>query len=112
MYVMISKYLVPLDEVDQARDEHLAFLDGLAKQGKLVIAGRQDPPVGGLVMIDAATEAEARELMADDPYVVRGLAEYAATGFRPRVLRGVTTIDLTAKLARFTALIARLCAMR
>lgn len=87
MYVMISRYLVPLDEVDKARDEHLAFLDGLVKQGKLVIAGRQDPPVGGLVMIEAETEAEARELMAADPYVVRGLAEYAATGFRPSLGR-------------------------
>jgi uncharacterized protein YciI len=29
MYLMISKYQVPLDEVDQVRDDHLAFLDGL-----------------------------------------------------------------------------------
>jgi uncharacterized protein YciI len=83
VYVMISKYLVPLEEVDKARDEHLAFLDGLAQQGKLVVAGRQDPPVGGLVMLDADTEAEAQRLMADDPYIQRGLAEYTATGFRP-----------------------------
>ena len=87
MFVMISKYLVPLEEVDQVRDEHLAFLDGLDKQGKLVIAGRQNPPVGGLVMIDAETEEEARELMAGDPYLVRGLAEYSATGFRPSLGR-------------------------
>ncbi|MEU4243871.1 YciI family protein [Actinoplanes sp. NPDC026619] len=80
---MISRYLVPLDEVDKAREEHLAFLDGLVQQGKLVVAGRQDPPVGGLVMIDATTEAEALELMAGDPYIQRGLAEYTATGFRP-----------------------------
>ncbi|WP_203812781.1 YciI family protein [Paractinoplanes tereljensis] len=80
---MISKYLVSLEEVDKARDEHLAFLDGLVKSGKLVIAGRQNPPVGGLVMIEAETEDEARALMADDPYVQRGLAEYTATGFRP-----------------------------
>ncbi|WP_203818247.1 YciI family protein [Paractinoplanes ferrugineus] len=84
---MISKYLVPLDEVDKVRDEHLAFLDGLAKQGKLVIAGRQTPPVGGLVMIDAETEEEARELMSGDPYLAKGLAEYTATGFRPSLGR-------------------------
>jgi uncharacterized protein YciI len=83
VYVMISKYLVPLDEVDKARDEHLAFLEGLVQQGKLAIAGRQDPPVGGLLLLDVATEAEARELIADDPYVQRGLAEYTATGFKP-----------------------------
>ncbi|WP_213012878.1 YciI family protein [Paractinoplanes toevensis] len=84
---MISKYLAPVDEVDKVREEHLAFLDGLIQRGKLVIAGRQDPPVGGLVMIEADTEAEARELMADDPYIKQGVAEYTATGFRPSLGR-------------------------
>ena len=83
MYVMISKYLVSPEEVDKVRGDHLAFLDSLVKSGKLVIAGRQDPPVGGLVMIDAETEEEARELMAADPYIQHGVAEYSATGFRP-----------------------------
>jgi uncharacterized protein YciI len=87
VYVMISKYLAPVDEVDKVREAHLAFLDGLVQRGKLVIAGRQDPPVGGLVMIEADTEAEARELMADDPYLKHGLAEYTATGFRPSLGR-------------------------
>ncbi|GAA2652062.1 YciI family protein [Paractinoplanes durhamensis] len=83
MYVLISNYLVPLEEVDKARDEHVAFLDGLLQQGKLVVAGRQDPPVGGLVVIDVDTEAEARAIMAHDPYVLRNLADYTFTGFKP-----------------------------
>jgi len=90
MYLMISKYLVPLAEVDQVRDDHLAFLDGLEAQGLMVAAGRQDPPAGGVVILNVNDEARAREVMADDPYVVRGIAEYAATGFVPSrgVLKG------------------------
>jgi uncharacterized protein YciI len=81
MYLMISKYLAPLDEVDQVRDDHLAFLDGL---GDLVVtAGRQVPPAGGVVILNVDDEARAREIMADDPYVVRGIAEYSATGWVP-----------------------------
>lgn len=83
MYLMISKYVAPLDEVDGARGDHLTFLDGLEARGVLVTAGRQDPPVGGVVILEAADEAAARELMADDPYVVRGLAEYTAVGWQP-----------------------------
>jgi uncharacterized protein YciI len=81
MYLMISTYLVPLDEVDKQRDQHLAFLDSL---GDLVAtAGRQDPPVGGVVVLDAATEAEARELISQDPYVLSGAAEYQVIGWVP-----------------------------
>ena len=85
MYLMISTYLVPLDEVAKARDAHLAFLEGLFEQGTLVAAGRQDPPVGGMVLLDVADEATAREVMAQDPYVLRGIAEYEAKGWTPTV---------------------------
>ena len=33
VYLMISTYVVPLDEVDRLRDAHLAFLDGLRGAG-------------------------------------------------------------------------------
>ncbi|WP_433372757.1 YciI family protein [Actinoplanes sp. CA-142083] len=82
---MISTYLVPLDEVAKVRDEHLAFLEGLFAQGTLVAAGRQDPPVGGMVLLDVAYEAAAREVISRDPYLVRGIAEYEARGWNPTV---------------------------
>lgn len=85
MYLMISKYLVPLDEVDRLRGDHLAFLDGLVQRGVLVAAGRQDPPAGGVVVLDAADEAAAHELMSTDPYVITGSAEYTAIGWRPTI---------------------------
>lgn len=87
MYLMISKYTAPLAEVDALRDEHLAYLEGLEKRGLVVSAGRQDPPVGGVILFDVDTEDEARELIAADPYVQRGAAEYAATSWKPT--RGV-----------------------
>lgn len=83
MYLMISTYLKPLDEVDQARDEHLAFLAGLEERGLVVSAGRQDPPKGGVILLDVDTEAEARTIIADDPYVKHGLAAYEPTGWKP-----------------------------
>lgn len=84
---MISEYLVPLDEVDDVREEHLRFIDGLAERKLVVSAGRQDPPVGGVVLLAVETEADAVTLMADDPYVRRGVARYRAIGWRPS--RGV-----------------------
>ena len=87
MYLMISTYLAPIDQVDEARAAHLAFVDELERAGVLVSAGRQHPPVGGILLLDVDTEARAHELLTDDPYVRQGLAEYAATGWQPT--RGV-----------------------
>ena len=85
MYLMISTYLVPLDEIAKVRDQHLAFLEVLFAQGTLVAAGRQDPPVGGMVLLDVADEAAAREVLTRDPYVLNGFAEYEARGWSPTV---------------------------
>ena len=86
MYLMVSTYLRPLGEVDAARSEHLRFMDGLEATGVVVGAGRQDPPVGGIVLLDVASADEGRELMAGDPYVQRGLARYEPIGWD--VVRG------------------------
>lgn len=87
MYLMISTYSVPLEEVDKLRDAHLAFLDEKEALGLVVSAGRQDPPRGGVVILDVPSEAEAFAVMADDPYVKGKVGEYRAVGFDPS--RGV-----------------------
>lgn len=85
MYLMISKYLVSIDEVAKVRSAHLAFLEGLYARGVLVAAGRQDPPVGGMVLLDVGDEALGHQILADDPYVLNGIAEYTAVGWHPTV---------------------------
>jgi uncharacterized protein YciI len=84
MYLMISKYLKPLEEVDRVRDDHYAFLDGLEAQELVVLAGRQDPPTGGVILLDVDSEERAREIFAGDPYVTAGVAEYTPIGWNPR----------------------------
>jgi uncharacterized protein len=85
VYLMVSKYLVSLDEVDKVRATHLAFLEDLAAKGVLVGAGRQNPAVGGMVLLDVADEKTAFDLISQDPYVLTGTAEYTATGWNPTV---------------------------
>jgi uncharacterized protein YciI len=83
VYLMISTYLAPRAEVDKVRAAHMEFLDGLEERGLVVAAGRQDPPVGGVILLDTATAEEATEVMAGDPYVRQGLASYVAIGWKP-----------------------------
>ncbi|MDP9819575.1 YciI family protein [Spirilliplanes yamanashiensis] len=78
---MISTYLRPLPEVDAARPDHFAFMDRLEADGHVVGAGRQESGTGGIVLLRAGSADEARRLMADDPYVLRGLATYEPVGW-------------------------------
>jgi uncharacterized protein YciI len=89
VYLMISTYTRPLEEVDAARADHLKFMDALDAAGHVVGAGRQEPAVGGIVLLRTESADEAQALMADDPYVLRGLAEYRPVGWQ--VSRGPLT---------------------
>jgi uncharacterized protein YciI len=55
---------------------HVAYLEDLARQGVVVLAGRTqttDERTFGLVIFRAASEGAAREVMSRDPAVADGL---------------------------------------
>ena len=81
MFIASSRYLVPLDEVELVRPAHLEFMGRLAAAGRIVTAGRRNPPEGGVIILRAANRADAEATMADDPYVKNGTAEYTITEF-------------------------------
>ncbi|MCW2991603.1 MAG: hypothetical protein JWM73_2197 [Solirubrobacterales bacterium] len=79
MFVAISRYAKPLDEVDRHRDGHKAWL---AEAGeRVVLSGRQSPPEGGVIVFEATDRAAAEAFIATDPYVRSGVAAYAITEF-------------------------------
>ena len=83
MFVFISEYQKPLDEVDQHREAHLAFLAGLNERGHILVSGRRNPPVGGVVVIDAEDLDAAKAIMAEDPFAKAGVAKYEPYEFTP-----------------------------
>ena len=83
MFVFVSEYQRPLEEVDEHREAHLAFLVGLNEQGRILISGRRNPPVGGVVVIDADDLDHATAIMAEDPFAKAGVARYEPIEFNP-----------------------------
>jgi uncharacterized protein YciI len=83
MYVFISEYKKPLDEVDAHREAHLAFLAELNERGVILVSGRRVPPVGGVVVIDAEDLEAAKAIMAEDPFAKAGVAVYEPYEFTP-----------------------------
>ena len=76
MLVVRSRYTRPMDEVDGLRDEHLAWISGHVDAGRVLAAGRQNPPVGGVILMSGVAPTEVAAFFAQDPYVVGGVAEY------------------------------------
>ncbi len=69
---------LPPDEENKLQKEHLRYLLGLKKQGKLLLNGpiMDDPMLKGMGIIDVADKEEARALLDGDPKVRFGWLVY------------------------------------
>jgi uncharacterized protein YciI len=83
MFVAVSTYTRPLEEIDAVRGEHLEWIGRQYQSGQLLVSGRQSPAVGGVVIGRAGDLAAFRTLLADDPFVRTGLARYDVIEFEP-----------------------------
>lgn len=57
------------------RTAHLANLEPLDKQGKVVLAGPLTDKVGSLLVMEFETREEAEDFIRHDPYTVYGVFE-------------------------------------
>lgn len=57
------------------RPAHLAHLEPLAKQGKVILAGPFTDGAGSLIVVEAESLAAVWELVGHDPYVQNGIFE-------------------------------------
>ena len=81
MFLLINEYLVDQAQLEEFHPAHGAWFAEQCKAGPVVMAGRQVPSVGGVVMVDVATRAEAEGFAAGDPYTVAGVAKYTVIEF-------------------------------
>jgi uncharacterized protein YciI len=76
MFVGISSYRVPLDNVLEHADEHGAWVQQQYADGRFLVSGRRVPPAGGLIVAHAGDIEELRQLLETDPFVDRGIASW------------------------------------
>ena len=61
-------------EDEEIAANHFAYLEEAAASGTVLLAGRSQDGVGpAIVILEAASEIEARAFMENDPFVVSGL---------------------------------------
>ncbi|MBH0179031.1 MAG: hypothetical protein HP491_14510 [Nitrospira sp.] len=57
------------------RPAHLANLNPLDEQGRVILAGPLTDKAGSLLVLDFETQAEAEQFARTDPYTVHGIFE-------------------------------------
>jgi uncharacterized protein YciI len=81
LYVLISKPVVPPEQLKPFLLAHLEYMIGLEKRGLVFASGPladgAGPPTGqGLTVLRASSAAEARALAEGDPFFVNGLRTF------------------------------------
>lgn len=89
MQIALSTYLKPLHELDTVRPAHLEFLKKLISQNKVLFAGRQNPATGGVIVANLASADEFKQILAQDPFTLAGIAEYRIIEFNPVVFNAL-----------------------
>jgi uncharacterized protein YciI len=83
VFVLLVNYLVPLERIDELRPRHVAYLQRHYADGTFLVSGRQRPPAGGVILARDVDRAQLERIIATDPYVTEGAAEYTIVEFGP-----------------------------
>jgi len=61
------------------RPAHLANLEPLAQQGRVILAGPLTDKTGSLMVLEFESQADAEQFANQDPYMVNGVFERVET---------------------------------
>jgi uncharacterized protein YciI len=81
VYILQLSYIVPLDEVDRARDEHMAWIAEQYAAGRFLVSGAKVPRTGGTIVARAMPREELDDVIAADPFTREGIAVYDVAEF-------------------------------
>ncbi len=83
LFVVILKYIIPLETIDNYRQDHLYFLDHHYKSGIFIASGAQVPRIGGIIIAKCLSKQNLEEILHEDPFYINGFAEYQIYEFSP-----------------------------
>lgn len=83
MFLFELTYQKPLSQVDALLPGHIAYLERHYRSGQFLCSGRKVTRTGGVILCQAASPAEARAILEEDPFYTEGIAGYKVTEFIP-----------------------------
>jgi uncharacterized protein YciI len=83
MFVILLKYIKPIDIVDKHLEAHRAFLTKCYAQDLLIASGPQIPRTGGVILSQIQDRGQLDEIISQDPFNINKIAEYTIIEFDP-----------------------------
>jgi uncharacterized protein YciI len=87
-FVVLLHYAAPLAEVNAIRPAHIEHVERYAREGVFHAWARRDPPAGGVLVAAAPDRTTLDAIVAEDPYVLAGVARAEIVEFTPANVRG------------------------
>lgn len=81
MFVILLKYLKPIEVVDQHLAAHREHLKRHYDSGDLVCSGPQNPRTGGVIVSNHPTKEAVVQMMQADPFTIQSVASYEVIEF-------------------------------
>ncbi|MCQ4082769.1 YciI family protein [Streptomyces sp. RB6PN25] len=83
MFVLEVTYTAPIERVEAALPDHIAWLEKQYAAGYFLASGRKVPRDGGIMLAVAPDRATIEAVAATDPFVTADVCEYRITEFVP-----------------------------
>jgi uncharacterized protein YciI len=83
LYVVVLRYVVPVETLDTCRSAHLKFLDEHYEKGFFFASGPQSPRYGGVILAKAGSREQLTHVLHKDPFFQNQYAEYQIFEFSP-----------------------------
>lgn len=83
VFVIVVKYVRPLEEIDALLPAHIEFLKACYARSEFICSGRRNPRVGGIILANVESEQKVWELIKQDPFFIQSVAEYEVLEFIP-----------------------------
>ncbi|WP_075981763.1 YciI family protein [Bacillus massilinigeriensis] len=83
MYIINLNYLVPIERVDEVREEHLEYLDRYFSKSIFRVSGPKVPRNGGIILAEGVTREELEVILREDPFFEKKIADYEVIEFTP-----------------------------
>jgi len=83
MYIILLKFIKPLEEVEKQLLPHREFLDKYYSLQKFIVSGRRNTGTGGVIICTASNVEEVDSIIKEDPFYINEIAQYEVIEFSP-----------------------------
>ncbi|NLI12391.1 YciI family protein [Pelotomaculum propionicicum] len=83
MFILLLKYIKPLEEIDRLLENHIRYLEKYYEEGKFICSGRRNPRTGGVIIANTSNREEIEGIISEDPFLINKAAQYEIIEFIP-----------------------------